>query len=863
MILSEYSGAYTAYSLRRLNNTNEPYPLVRVSREEESYSVECDVLADSNQIISFDSPVITGQDSSALTLGEFLHIQGYDNPDSLPEASNAKIVKLYDQANDNDFTINSTNEAFLLVENSTILTINNKPAFRVNLITDISNAFSITAETDLSLHYVAQKVNDDSYLGFKVTTDILAALTDSKSFTVNFPGLEVNLISKGLEEVDLGTYNFDTNIEDTSLFTVEFNKSSTSTVLQFADTALFSEVILYPNYSNQRRHYIENDQAEYYSLTAVDNLLDTITPNSFINTFGTPAAAYSVRSLRGLTGLNGPKVLRVRREVDNAEVDVYTDSTGWVSLDSPVEIVPAITGNLEGGTGDEIDSLAVTLGEFVNDPDHGDPDGLISATTAKVVVWYDQSDPDYLVDNLPESIQERGAPIRIRVIGGTYNNYEFDVYFDNNETISLSSYVADTYEITDSNGQVTAAISSGTLQTLLDAGMTEAAVCVWYDQSGSGNDASQDVSTAQPKIISERTNLFTYSNQFDSVAWDTNTNGVTRTASSITDPDGGTNAWEITTTATTEHHRIGHAITAGAIKTVSFYAKANGYEYVRVWSFSGGNTNSNYFHLSGEGTAVVSIGQYGIVSIESVGNGWYRCQAVLDPLNGSAVTISPVPDALTASSTSTYLADGTSGIYLYNAQLEAGSSATAYIETTTSAVTVSGVVTKNGKPAVQFDGSSDHMDMNHTDLYGQSRLDSFIHYQSSDDAFILYHDDTGGGGLYSFIPLIGSTATGLVGTYGSPDLYINGAQVNVVYGTTTRGNLHTAIVTNGVSATAGALETHLNSSTASWNAFGISPYNNIRLNGKICEMVFYNTDQSSNRTGIESNINTYYSIYTP
>jgi hypothetical protein len=169
----------------------------------------------------------------------------------------------------------------------------------------------------------------------------------------------------------------------------------------------------------------------------------------------------------------------------------------------------------------------------------------------------------------------------------------------------------------------------------------------------------------------------------------------------------------------------------------------------------------------------------------------------------------------------------------------------------------------DGNPAVQFDGSSDHMDMNHTDLYGQSRLDSFIHYQSSDDAFILYHDDTGGGGLYSFIPLIGSTATGLVGTYGSPDLYINGAQVNVVYGTTTRGDLHTAIVTNGVSATAGALETHLNSSTASWNAFGISPYNNIRLNGKICEMVFYNTDQSSNRTGIESNINTYYSIYTP
>ena len=191
---------------------------------------------------------------------------------------------------------------------------------------------------------------------------------------------------------------------------------------------------------------------------------------------------------------------------------------------------------------------------------------------------------------------------------------------------------------------------------------------------------------AAPLFI-PRTNLLTYSNEFDNTAWNSFTEGLTRTASSITDPDGGTNAWEITTTATTNLHRMGHVITAGTIKTLSFYAKANGYEYVRVWSFSGGNTKSNYFHLSGEGTAYVNAGQYGIVSIESVGNGWYRCQAVLDPVNSLAVVISPAPDASTASFTNTYLADGTSGIYLYEAQLEAGTVATEYIPTTTAAVT--------------------------------------------------------------------------------------------------------------------------------------------------------------------------------
>jgi hypothetical protein len=36
---------------------------------------------------------------------------------------------------------------------------------------------------------------------------------------------------------------------------------------------------------------------------------------------------------------------------------------------------------------------------------------------------------------------------------------------------------------------------------------------------------------------------------------------------------------------------------------------------------------------------------------------------------------------------------------------------------------------------------------------------------------------------------------------------------------------------------------------------------NLPLNGNIQEFIFYHTTQLSNRTGIESNINTFYSIY--
>jgi len=58
------------------------------------------------------------------------------------------------------------------------------------------------------------------------------------------------------------------------------------------------------------------------------------------------------------------------------------------------------------------------------------------------------------------------------------------------------------------------------------------------------------------------------------------------------------------------------------------------------------------------------------------------------------------------------------------------------------------------------------------------------------------------------------------------------------------------------------LESTIGANTTSWGTFGISAYISIRrFSGKFTELVFYNSDQSANRTGIESNINTYYSIY--
>ena len=170
------------------------------------------------------------------------------------------------------------------------------------------------------------------------------------------------------------------------------------------------------------------------------------------------------------------------------------------------------------------------------------------------------------------------------------------------------------------------------------------------------------------------------------------------------------------------------------------------------------------------------------------------------------------------------------------------------------------VLNIDGNPAVQFDGSTDHLDMNYADLYGQSNFDHFIHYQSSDTKIIMYHDDSVSS-RYSFV-LDNSSSTSLSSQYGTPDLYVNGTQITINSGTTTRADLLLACITNGASASGGSLETHLGATTSTWTRFTISTYPyNFQFSGKIAEMIFYNTDQSSNRTGIEGNINDYYSIY--
>lgn len=188
-------------------------------------------------------------------------------------------------------------------------------------------------------------------------------------------------------------------------------------------------------------------------------------------------------------------------------------------------------------------------------------------------------------------------------------------------------------------------------------------------------------------IWEARTNLLTYSEQFDNAAWTKTRSSITANATLA--PDGTTTADTLVENSANETHYIQD----GAISTVAtttytatVYAKAGTRSRLELLVYFGGVPYERGFDLSNGTTFAGTLGGSSATnySITNAGNGWYRC-AITQKTDGT--TSSYFRLALNNGSTSLYTGDGTSGLYIWGAQLEAGSSASPYIPTTTAQVT--------------------------------------------------------------------------------------------------------------------------------------------------------------------------------
>jgi hypothetical protein len=189
-----------------------------------------------------------------------------------------------------------------------------------------------------------------------------------------------------------------------------------------------------------------------------------------------------------------------------------------------------------------------------------------------------------------------------------------------------------------------------------------------------------------PSLLLEKqsTNILTYSEDFSNAAW-TKSN-ATITANATTSPDGTQNADKLVeNTSTGEHYiiRVSATSTIGVAYTLSWYMKAGERNAVSLYNYSMNNLTAIFNANTGVATYVSGGTSYS-VSMESVGNGWYRCIATS---NASDTNQDFALRLVQSGTTINYTGDGTSGIFIWGAQIEASSYPTSYIPTTSASAT--------------------------------------------------------------------------------------------------------------------------------------------------------------------------------
>ena len=180
-----------------------------------------------------------------------------------------------------------------------------------------------------------------------------------------------------------------------------------------------------------------------------------------------------------------------------------------------------------------------------------------------------------------------------------------------------------------------------------------------------------------------RTNLVTYSEDFTDASW--NKINILSANVDATGPDGLTSATSLVeTTANASHYTYSLTGALAANWTATVYIKQkspNRYLQLRPYGVGSGIAYATFDPADG---SLYDSGGSGLVTTTSspVGNGWYRvsmtCSSAL-PAADDGITITLTDGTL--GEVPSYTGDGTSGVYIYGAQVEAASTPSSYIPT--------------------------------------------------------------------------------------------------------------------------------------------------------------------------------------
>lgn len=231
------------------------------------------------------------------------------------------------------------------------------------------------------------------------------------------------------------------------------------------------------------------------------------------------------------------------------------------------------------------------------------------------------------------------------------------------------------------------------------------------DKSGRGNHATQSTSASRPTYAivpaTGRRNLLTYSEQFDNAVWTVVNASVSPDATQA--PAGTTSADKLVENTANSQHAI--VVTSSSRPTINFgnythsiYFKAAGRTSASIYNNGTSGGAGAVFNLSTGSVSSFGGAQYVSSSIASAGNDWYRASLTFLSVGGTAALTVYLGTEFAGQ---TYTGDGTSGIYIWGAQTELGSTVTAYQKVVTSyEVTEANIASLS---YLSFDGVDDSM----------------------------------------------------------------------------------------------------------------------------------------------------------
>jgi len=168
------------------------------------------------------------------------------------------------------------------------------------------------------------------------------------------------------------------------------------------------------------------------------------------------------------------------------------------------------------------------------------------------------------------------------------------------------------------------------------------------------------------------------------------------------------------------------------------------------------------------------------------------------------------------------------------------------------------VILDNGEPSFQFDGVDDNLQLNSYSSFDIGNLSSFV---------VGRYDTLGNTMIFGLSGAIGGKRW--YAPYATLTTFRFGYAANST-ATSTTGDVNQHLFTMIAGSTLGNMESWIDANSIGTATLGSGndPRGGIgnfagavHANCKIQEIIVYNSDQSSNRTGIEDNINDFYSIY--